>query len=185
MRTAGEGAGGCRRGKKQRDTEGGMSSASHLECQTLAVHLGIFQRQPKIIRLYLYTAFYIVFISPFILGFYPPTTLLSSLYLSIIPALLHISPHSFFVTCLHILAARWDLVWAVGLWGGGQNAKDQGKERKKERKVERKKRVLTQRKRHKHFLIRWVGEEGQKTGAGSVCMWVCVCGQAAFRSYSK
>lgn len=106
MRTAGEGAGGCRRGKKQRNTEGGMSSASHLECQTLAVHLGIFQRQPKITRLYLYTAFYIFFISPFILGFYPPTTLLSSLYLSIIPALFHISPHSFFVTCLHILAAR-------------------------------------------------------------------------------
>lgn len=137
MRTAGEGAGGCRRGKKQRDTEGGMSSASHLECQTLAVHLGIFQRQPKITRLYLYTAFYIFFISPFILGFYPPTILLSSLYLSIIPALFHISPHSFFVTCLHILAARWDLVWAVG-WGSKcKRPGEREKEREKGEKVKK------------------------------------------------
>lgn len=145
MRTAGEGAGGCRRGKKQRDTEGGMSSASHLECQTLAVHLGIFQRQPKITCLYLYTAFYIFFISPSILGFYPPTTLLSSLYLSIIPALLHISPHSFFVTCLHILATRWDLVWAVG-WGSkckrpGKGEKEREKGGKEKKSADSKKKT--------------------------------------------
>lgn len=30
------------------EREGGMSSASHLDCQTLAVRLGIFQREPEI-----------------------------------------------------------------------------------------------------------------------------------------
>lgn len=172
MRTAGEGAGGCRRGKKQRDTEGGMSSASHLECQTLAVHLGIFQRQPKITCLYLYTAFYIFFISPFILGFYPPNhpVILSlSQYHSCLAS--HFTP---FLLC-HVSAhLSCQMRLSLGCGVGVKMQKTRGKRERKRERWKGKKRVLTQRKRHKHFLIRWVVEEGQRTGAGSVCEFVCV-----------
>lgn len=97
---------GCRRvhEEEEAEREGGMSSASHLGCQILAVHLGIYQREPALPPLFSSLLHYsLLFLFSYFL-------LLSvsklSLPLSLPPSFTFI-PVSFLLksTCLHAFPA--------------------------------------------------------------------------------
>ena len=178
MRTAGEGAGGCTGGKKQRGREGGREGCSLLLTLTLPdprCTFGVFPKGTRDNLPHLYTTF---FISPSWLIFLLPSLSLQlpsffPLFLfQYLPSFLSLHRHNFLWVCV--------CVWERERWGRGEGGVNQSvKEEERQAEVRKQECWLKEKETSSFGFDGWMrkvrGQELERWACVCLCVCVCVC----------